>query len=132
MALAFRGLALAAARAACDKKGEEISLLHVGRRSPIADYLLIVTANSKTHLAALEGEVEEAARRMSVACLRRARPTSDRWRVLDFGGLLVHIMTAQTRHFYALDKLYHGAPAVEWSNHARKSRGPARTHARSH
>ena len=134
MALAFRPVALAAARAASDKKGSEIALLHVGRRSPIADYLLIVTANSKSHLDALEDEVERAARTMSVACLHRSRPPGERWRVLDFGGLMVHLMTAETRSFYGLDKLYHDAPAVEWSNrsHPPRPRTAARTHARSH
>lgn len=127
MARAFRPVAQAAARAASDKKGEEISLLHVARTSPIADYLLIVTGLSRAHLEALETEVQKAAQKLRFACLRRSRPQSDRWRVLDFGGLLVHIMTPETREFYGLDKLYHGARKVPWApNHARKEKTAGR------
>lgn len=123
MPRAFKAVAVAAARAADAKKGEEIALLHVSKTSPITDFLLLVTATSRPHLETLEREVEEAAAAFNVACLHRARPESDHWRVLDFGGLLVHVMTAETRQFYALDKLYHDAPRVNWkerkTTHAR-------------
>src|SRR5579884_738939 len=112
MARAFKAVAIAGARAADDKKGENVTLLHVSKTSPITDYLLIITATSRPHLETIEREIEKAASDFNVACLHRARPESDQWRVLDFGGLLVHVMTAETRDFYALDKLYHDAPKV--------------------
>jgi ribosome-associated protein len=130
MGKAFKAVAVAAARAADAKKGEEISLLHVTKTSPITDYLLIVTANSRPHLESIEREIEEAVEAFHLSCLHKARPASDTWRVLDFGGMLVHVMTAETRQFYALDKLYHDAPRVTWEEAAApKTR---RTHARSH
>lgn len=122
MARAFKALAAAAARAADDKKGEQITLLHVAKTSPIADYLLIVTANSRPHLETLEHEIEKALEARGAECLRKAKPESAAWRVLDFGGLLVHLMTAEARQFYQLEKLHHGAPVVRWQEakaHAR-------------
>ncbi len=112
----FKPLAVAAARAASEKKGEGIALFNVARTSPVTDYMLIVTALSRPHLESLEDEVKKAARLLGVSCLRRSR-RSERWRVLDFGGLLVHLMTAEARAFYALDKLYHGSPRMRWANH---------------
>lgn len=130
MARAFRPAALALARAASQKKGDHIALLHAGRSSPVADYLLIVTALSGAHLEALEREVEKAASAMRIRLLRRARPKSDQWRVLDFGGLIVHLMLAQTREFYALEKLNHGAPRVRWEENGRGPKArPIRRHA---
>jgi ribosome-associated protein len=114
MARAFKSVALALARAAAEKKGEEISVLNVGKSSPITDYLLIVTANSRPHLSALESEIEDAAHDLKLPLLRRNRPASDHWRVLDFGGVLVHLMTEQTREFYGLEKLYHESPRLDW------------------
>ena len=116
MARHFRQLALAAARAAAEKKGEDVTVLHAGKRSPIADYLVIATALSRPHLEALEHEVEKAAKELRFRCLRRATPKSDFWRVLDFGGLLVHLMLAEPRAFYALEKLYDGAPRLRLEN----------------
>lgn len=114
MARSFKTLSLVAARAADDKKGEDIHLLHVAKRSPITDYMLLVTATSRPHLESLEFEIERALEEKGAACLHKAKPKSASWRVLDFGGLLVHLMTAESRSFYALDKLYHDSPRVRW------------------
>ena len=64
---AFKTVAVAAARAADEKKGERIVLLHVAKTSPITDYLLIVTATSRPHLETLEHEIERAAVREGMA-----------------------------------------------------------------
>ena|SRR5579883_2104709 len=114
MPKSFKTLALAAARAADDKQGQDIALFHVSKQSPITDYMLLVTANSRPHLETLESEIENALEAKGVRCLHRARPKSASWRVLDFGGLLIHLMTEESRTFYALDKLYHESPRVRW------------------
>ncbi|MBI3551324.1 MAG: ribosome silencing factor [Elusimicrobia bacterium] len=114
MARAFRTVALALARAASDKKGEAIAVLSVAKTSPVTDYMVIVTANSSPHLEALEHEIERAAGELKARCLRRSKPQSAQWRVLDYGGILVHLMTAASRDFYGLEKLYHGAPRLSW------------------
>jgi ribosome-associated protein len=108
------GAARALARAASVKKGEDISVLNVGKTSPVTDDKVIVTANSKPHLEAIESEIEKGAHDLKLRCLRRSRPASDHWRVLDYGGILVHIMTSESRDFYALEKLYHEAPRLSW------------------
>jgi ribosome-associated protein len=118
MARAFRALGRALARAASDKKAEEIVLLDVRRQSPVAEYMLIATVNSPPHLEAVEDELRKAGRSLRCPALRRARPESDRWRVLDFGGILAHLMTEETRRFYALEKLYHQGRPVAWETAA--------------
>ena len=45
---------------------------------------------------------------------RRSRPQSDLWRVLDFGGLIVHLMDAEARELYALERLHDGAKELAW------------------
>ena len=114
MARAFKAVAVALSRSLSDKKAEQVALLHVGRTSPVADYMVIATALSRPHLDSLQVEAEKSAKDLGLSLLRRAKPESDHWRVLDFGGLLVHLMTKETRDFYALEKLYHGSPRVSW------------------
>lgn len=123
MARAFRSLAVAAALAADDKKGSDITLLHPGRKHPLADYLLIITASSRPHLESLEKAILAALESKKISRCRRGRPQSDSWRVLDFGGLLVHLMTSSCRDFYSLEKLYSESPRVLWRKNS---------HARSH
>jgi ribosome-associated protein len=123
----FRALSRALARTASDKKAEDIVLLDVRRQSPVAEYMLVATVTSPPHLEAVEDAVRKAGGELSCPALRRARPASDRWRVLDFGGLLAHFMTEETRRFYNLEKLYHQARPVAWEE---KPTHPARTKAR--
>ncbi len=121
MARAFRTVSITAARALSDKKGDAVLLLDVAGLSPLTDFLLIVTALSAAHLSALEQEVKKTLKEFQLQCLHRARPASDQWRVLDFGGLIVHLMVEDARGFYALEKLYDDAPRVKWEQkvHAR-------------
>jgi ribosome-associated protein len=114
MAPSFRTLGRALARVASDKKAEEVVLLDVRRQSPVTEYMLIATVTSPPHLEAVEEEVRKAGRDLRCPALRRAQPPSDRWRVLDFGGILAHFMTEETRRFYNLEKLYHQARPVAW------------------
>ena len=114
MTQVFKNPAISAARAADDKKGESISLLHPGPSHPLADYLVLVTALSRPHLESIEKEIKKVLGEMGLRCVHKSRPGNDSWRVLDFGGLLVHIMTAPARELYALEKIYRDAPKVKW------------------
>lgn len=119
MARAFRNVATAAAKALADKKAEDVLLLHVTGISPLTDYILLATANSRPQLEAMEEEVRKALKAFHITVVRQAKPASDSWRVLDYGGLIVHLMTAEARQFYALDRLYGEAKKVKWQPHAR-------------
>ncbi|MBU2613780.1 ribosome silencing factor [Patescibacteria group bacterium] len=117
----FKGLAVLAARTAEEKKGENILLLHIRPVSTIADYLLIVSATSPAHIRAIEEAVRVRLKTDGENPGRRDGRQSDIWRVLDYGGLLVHLMHPKARDFYSLDKLFHNARPVEWLVPPKKS-----------
>ncbi|MFH2202437.1 MAG: ribosome silencing factor [Elusimicrobiota bacterium] len=110
----FKNIATQAALAADDKKGEKILLLHIRPVSSIADYLLLVSATSSPHMRAIEEAIRMRLKDGGVKINHRDGRQSDVWRVLDYGGLLVHLMHPKARDFYALDKLFHDARPVEW------------------
>lgn len=110
----FKKAAVAAARAAWDKKAESVLLLNVKDSSPLADYLLLATALSPAHMESLEQEIQKVMEIFHLDCLHQARPQSDNWRVLDFGGLIVHLMSDEARRFYNLEKLHPQAPHLRW------------------
>ena len=126
MGRGFRFVAAAVARALSDKKAEDVLLLHVGLKSPITDYLLIATATSGPHLEALELELDKTVKLFNLAPLRRARPRSDTWRVVDYGGVLVHLLTADTRVLYALEKIHPDARHVDWEKEDAPKAAPSR------
>jgi ribosome-associated protein len=110
----MKDVALSCARSADDKKGEDILVLDVRKSSPVADYLVIVTALSRPHLQALEDRIEETLLASGLPLHHRSRPQTDKWRVLDYGGVLVHLMQAEARELYALERLNEGAKEVPW------------------
>lgn len=110
----LKDLASIAARAADDKKGEDILLLHVSPVCSIAEYMLIVSAGSPAQLEAIQEKVEVDLEDEGERPIRRDGRSSDVWRVLDYGGLLIHLMHPIAREFYSLEKLYHGARKVSW------------------
>lgn len=119
----FKNLASAAARAADVKKGEEILLLDVHRHSGLTDYLLLVSVHSPAQLEAVEKEISDMMNSAGVELLHRDGPNDALWRVLDYGGLMVHLMYPAAREFYALDRLYHDAPHRRWTQSGPKKHG---------
>lgn len=110
----FKKLAVKAARAADDKKASDIALLHVRPVSGVADYVLIVSVDSRPQLEAVEDHVKKELKDDGMLALHRDGRLSDRWRVLDYGGLLVHVMHPETRDFYRIESVFSGAKRVKW------------------
>ncbi|HVE14038.1 MAG TPA: ribosome silencing factor, partial [Elusimicrobiota bacterium] len=100
--------------AADDKKGEDILVLHVRPVSEVADFLLLASVTSPAHLRAVEEAVRLALKDIGILPSRRDGRASELWRVMDYGGLIVHLMHPEARAFYQLDKLFHGARKVSF------------------
>jgi len=114
MPKAFKTIAISAARAMNENKAGDILLLDVRKTSPLSDYMIIATALSRPHLESLEDKLAEALEKNGLHVHHRNRPQSDLWRVLDFGGLIVHLMVEEARELYALERLHEGAKELAW------------------
>jgi len=98
------------------KKGYDIRLLRVEDHTVIADYFVICGGTSNTNVKALAGEVEYKLGLHGVTPLRMDGYNEGKWVVVDFGSVLVHIMTRETRDFYKLEKRWQDAEAVDISS----------------
>ena len=89
-----------------NKKARDVKVLHVEKKTVIADYFVLCTGNSSTQVKALADEVEYK------TTLRGKAPTNVEgrgnisWIVIDFDNVIVHIFSREAREFYNLDKLY--------------------------
>ena len=110
----FKAMAVLAARAASDKKAEDIVLFYIRRISGLADYLLVATVDSPAQLGAVEEGIVKTLKDEGLCLVRRDGKRSGLWRVLDYGAILAHLMHRDAREFYSLDKLYIGAQKVSW------------------
>ena len=96
-----------------NKKGRDIKVLHVEDVTNIADYFVVCTATSNTHVKALSGEVEYQLERRGVNAYHIEGRDNNSWVVLDYCNVIVHIFNREARDFYNLDKLYENTTAVE-------------------
>ena len=106
-------IAMNAAKALADKKGLGIQLLDVADLTTLADYFLICTGTSAIHVNTLCDAVEKAvADDLGEPLLHREGHRSGTWVLLDFGSLIVHVFTEETRKFYDLEHLWSDAAPV--------------------
>ena len=106
-------LALAAARTAQDNQGEDIVVLDMREITPIFDYFVIVTGNSRRQLHAISEEIDHCLeddlgdKRMGLEGYNESR-----WILLDYGNVVIHLFDSETREYYALQQLWNGAVQV--------------------
>lgn len=101
-----KDVAILAARYADEKKAEDIKVIDLKGLSSLCEYIVIATVTSKPHMEAVEEEISTRLKQEGVYKVNRDGSDSAVWRVSDYGAFLVHIMTQETRDFYALDKIF--------------------------
>jgi ribosome-associated protein len=117
-------IAVEAARIARNKKSKGIIVLDVRRHANYCNYFTIATVESLPQMNAVENEI--VARMKDYGILRftsqhmPSRPPSPAWRVIDFGGAVIHVMTPESRKFYSLEKILARAKKVPLSAPAAK------------
>ncbi|QUC00290.1 ribosome silencing factor [Cellulosimicrobium cellulans] len=118
-------LAVIAARAASDRKAEEIIALDVSEQLVLTDVFLIASGSSERQVSAIVDAVEEAMHKAGSKPIRREGKQEARWVLLDFGDVVVHVQHAEDRVYYALERLWKDCPVVELPEDARGGDGTA-------
>lgn len=88
------------------KKGQEIRVIKIDDISTIADYFVICTGTSNTHIKTLSDETEDRLRKKGIYPLRNEGYSSGTWIAMDYGSVITHIFTGDMREFYKLEKLW--------------------------
>lgn len=101
-----------AVKALDSKMGVDIQLIEITDVSTLADYFLICTASSSTHVKTLCDAVEEAMDNVGEPMLSREGHRSGTWVLMDFGCVVVHVFTQETRAFYNLERLWQDGKQV--------------------
>ena len=95
------------------KNAKDIKLLMTSDITILADYFVICTANSTTHLKTLSDEVEKVMKENGEIPRRREGQRAGGWILMDFSCVIVHLFLQETRDFYTLDRLWSDALVVE-------------------
>ncbi|MDQ6650909.1 MAG: ribosome silencing factor [Actinomycetota bacterium] len=105
-------LALTAAQAASDKLASDIVVLDVSEQLVITDAFLIASAPTERQVASIVGEIEDRLRAAGAKPARREGERAGRWVLLDFVDIVVHVLHAEERVFYALERLWKDCPVI--------------------
>ena len=101
-----------AAQAALDHKALDVVVLDVQGLSSVTDYFLVCSGRSTTHLRSIVDAIREAMKAADVRPLHGEGTPESGWMLLDYGDVLVHVFLADTRAYYALERLWGDAPSV--------------------
>lgn len=95
-----------------DKKGFNLQVLKIGDLSIVADYFVLATGNSSTHVRSLAEEVEDAMTKAGKEPLHiEGRSTG--WVVIDYGTTVVHVFQPEAREYYNLERLWADAEPID-------------------
>ena len=111
--LAPKEIAYAVTKALDEKKGMDMKLLKIDRVSSLADYFLICTGTSNTHVRTLCDYAEYTLEQLGEPMLGREGHRGNSWELLDYGTIVVHVFTEEAREFYALERLWADAEVVD-------------------
>ena len=114
--LAPKEIAIAVTKALDEKKGMDIKLLKIDRVSSLADYFLICTGTSNTHVKTLCDYAEYTLESLGETMLGREGHRGNSWELLDYGTIVIHVFTNEAREFYALERLWADAEQIDLSN----------------
>ena len=95
------------------KNGMDIKLLRINKISSLADYFLICTGTSNTHVKTLCDYAEYTLEELGEPMIGREGHRGNSWVLLDFGSLVVHVFTDEARKFYDLERLWADAESVD-------------------
>jgi ribosome-associated protein len=94
-----------------DRKGRDIVALDVAKVTDITDYMIVVSGTSNRHVKALVDEVVESAKAQGTRPVGVEGRETHEWVLVDLGDVLVHVMQAETRSFYDLERLWTELPS---------------------
>ena len=111
--LTAKEVALQVTKALDEKKGMNIKLLKIDQISSLAEYFLICTGTSNTHVKTLCDYAEYAMEQLEEPLLGREGHRGNSWELLDYGAVVIHVFTEEARQFYNLERLWADAELVD-------------------
>lgn len=93
-----------------EKKGDNVLLLDLRKRSPITDYFIICTSQSPLHAQAISIELEQRLKKQNIIPHHIEGYTNGQWIILDYWDFVIHIFLNEIRQFYGLERLWGDAP----------------------
>ena len=97
------------------KKARDIKAIEITEHSIVADYFVICSGTSNTHVKSLADEIEYELKEKGVTPYH-VEGKATGWILLDYTSILVHVFTGETRDYYNLERLWQDAREIDISD----------------
>ena len=97
------------------KKAKDILALEVTEKTSLADYFLLMTGTSTTHIRALSDEIEMKLKEQYGLYPHHVEGVTSSWILADYTTVVVNVFLAEAREMYALERLWGDAKQVDLS-----------------
>ncbi|GAB6100229.1 ribosome silencing factor [Halanaerocella petrolearia] len=95
-----------------DKNAEELAVLDMRGITTLADYFVICNGTSTPHVRAIFNSIEDNLQEEEIEVLHKEGTDENRWVVLDYADVIVHVFHKEERELYNLEKLWGDAEEV--------------------
>ena len=113
--LSSKQLACFAARVVDDKQATDTLVIEVGPILAVVEYFVITSAANRRLVRSLADEVEGRIREETGRSPLRVEGAREQQLVLiDYGDIVIHVFSDETRSFYEIERLYRDAPFIPW------------------
>lgn len=100
-------------QAAEERKSFDITILDIRTVSIVADYFIICSGRSNTHVQAIAENIQKRLKETDTRALHLEGFKEGRWILLDYGDVVVHVFQEAERQFYNLERLWRDAEVVD-------------------
>ena len=99
-----------------DKKGIDVIIIDISAKSSFADYFVIASGGSDRQVAALVENVEDLMEPQGTFPKSVEGRKSSGWILMDYGDVVVNIMSVDMRERYNLEKVWGDCEIIEYEN----------------
>lgn len=101
-----------AASAASDKLAVDVIAFDVSEQLAVADAFLLCSAPNDRQVRAIVEAIEERLSGLGVKPAHREGERDNRWVLLDYLDVVVHVQHEEERAYYALERLWSDCPTI--------------------
>ncbi len=95
-----------------DRKAADIVLLDIQKLASFSDYFVICSGTSERHMQALTEAVSETLKAGGTRPTQVEGTSDSGWILMDYGDVIVHIFSPETRDYYRLERIWEKAATV--------------------
>ena len=106
-------LVLKIARLLDEKKAIDVTVIDISPKASFADYFVMASAGSERQMDSLVDNVEDVLEPMGIFPRSVEGKKSSGWILMDYGDIVVNVMTVEMREKYNIERIWGDCSNVE-------------------